>query len=200
MKDVHPQMALLERVVAVEQLAKLDPTRGHLEHDVFQDIRVHPSLAVTVQQTHVVQERSLVEFLFRDQVEGPSLLSRKRPADCQLALDDRPSNTVGGFDLHETLSAIDHFNQEIRHDVTRAGAFLSLARYGGRAVEKLDLDGAFRASPSVPDRQGLLLDVNHLGTGNQDYRRCGLKLSLATNRAALLGTRHQQERARCTPP
>lgn len=124
---MHPQMALLDRVVATEQLAKLDPARGHLEQDLFQDILVHPSLAVTVQETHVVQERSQEELSFRDQMEGPSLLGRKCPADPQLALDDRPSNTAGGFDLHETLSAIDHFDEEIRYDVARAGVFLSSA-------------------------------------------------------------------------
>ena len=35
---MHPQIALLDRVVATEQLAKLDPTCGHLEQDLFQDI------------------------------------------------------------------------------------------------------------------------------------------------------------------
>jgi hypothetical protein len=181
MKDMHPQMALLDRVVATEQLAKLDPARGHLEQDLFQDVLVHPPLPVTVQEAHVVQERALVEFLFCDQVEGPSFLSRKCPADRQLPLNDRPSNTAGEFHFHETLSAVGHFDEEIRHDVARAGALLSSVWRGRRAVEKLDIHGPFHVSPSVPDGQGLLLDVNHLGTGNQDHRRRSLRLSLATN-------------------
>ena len=160
---------------------------------MLKDARLQAALAVTVQQTHVVQERAWEEFLFRDQVEGPSFLGRKCPADHQLALDDRPSNTVGGFDLNKMLSAIDHFNKEVRNDVARAGVFLSSAGRGGRAVEKLDIDGPFRAAPCVPDRQGLFLDVGHFGTGHQDHRGGGLQLSLATNRTALLGARHQQE-------
>lgn len=132
-------------------------------------------------------------------MEGPPLLVRKRPADRQLPLDDRPSNAAGVFYFHETFPAIDHFDEEIRHDVARASVFVSSAGRGGRAVEKLDIDGAFLASPCVPDRKRLLLDVGHLGTGRQDHCGGGLQLSLATNRAPLLGARHQQERTRCTP-
>ena len=140
------------------------------------------------------------EFLFRDQVEGPSFLGRKCPADRQLPLDDRASNAAGRFDFHEMFSTVDHFNEEIRHDIARAGVFLSSAGCGGRTVEKLDIDGPFRASPCVPDRQRLLLDVGHLGTGSQNHCGGGLQLSLAANRAALPGARHQQERTRGTPP
>ena len=64
---------------------------------MLQDVLIHASLAVTVQEPHVVQERALEEFLFRDQVKGPSLLGGKCPADRQLALDDRPSEATGGL-------------------------------------------------------------------------------------------------------
>ncbi len=200
MKSVHPQMALLSQVAAIEQPGKLNLTSGHLKQELFQETFVHTPLAVAVQEADVFQERTLEEFLLCDQVEGPSLLGCKGPADRQLALDDRPSNAAGRFDLDEPFSAVDHLHQEIRHDVTRAGALFTLERRGGRAVEKLNLDRPLCTSPGVPDGQGLLLDVGHLGTGNQDDGGRGLKLALTTDRAALLWARHQKERTRCAAP
>ena len=124
---MHPQRAQLGRAVAAEQSAKLDSAGGHLKHQLLQEALVHASPAITVQKTYVVQERALEESSFGDEVKGPSLMSREGPADRQFALDDRPSHAAGGLDFHEALSAVDHLDQEIRHDVARAGILLPSA-------------------------------------------------------------------------
>ena len=62
-------------------------------------------------------EDSVKAVLVSDQVEGPSFLGRTRPADRQLALDDRPGELGGGLDLDESPPAIGHLDEEVRHDV-----------------------------------------------------------------------------------
>ena len=200
MQYVHPQVALLGLVLAIEQSCKLNPTCGHLKQELLQETLVHTPLAIAVQEADVFQERTLKEFLLCDQMEGPFLLGRKGPANRQLALDDRPSNAAGRFDLDELFSAVDHLHQEIRHDVTRTGALFTLERRGGRAVEKLNLGRPFPASPGVPDGQGLLLNMGHPRASDQNDGRRRFKLALATDRATLPRARYQQERTRRTSP
>lgn len=188
------------RIVAGEQFGDSDTRARHLEHELLQDACLHASLAVTVQQPDVVQQRPAKEFLFGYQVEGPALLSGKQSAHRQLALDDGPIEAPGKLDFDQPLAAIGHFHQKIRHDVGYASALLPLARQGGRMVEELNLDLVLRALPGVPDPQGLLLDVDHPGTCRQNHGRRGLKLSLAADRPALFRTGYQEERARRLPP
>jgi hypothetical protein len=117
MKDMRLHVSPLDRVVVGEQLAKFDPTRGHLKQKLFQDAWVHAAQTITVHQPHVIQEWSLEESAFRHKVEGPTLACCKRPADRQLTLDDRPGKPTGGLDLDESLAAIGHLDEEVRHDV-----------------------------------------------------------------------------------
>ena len=128
MKDVHPPVSAVGRIAAGQEGRYHDPFGRHLENKLFEKAPIQAAPTVTVQEPHVIEERVFEEFLFSDQVESPTLLGRKRPADRQLSLDDRPSNPAGGFALHKTFSAVGHLHQEIRHDVARAGVFLSFAR------------------------------------------------------------------------
>jgi hypothetical protein len=118
MKSVHLRVSPSRRGIADEQPTKLDPASGHLKQKLFQDTWVHAAQAITVHQSHVLKERSCKEFPLRHNMESPAAAGRKCPADRQLALDDRPGELGGGLDFDESLAAVGHLDEEVRHDVT----------------------------------------------------------------------------------
>ena len=149
---------------------------------------IHASLTVTVHEPHVVQQRPLgkVPSPSRGGRSSPPGAANDRPT-ASFALDDGPIDSPGGFYFHQPFAAVGHFDQEVRHDVARAGVFLVVLRGEAGGLSRIWIStGSFRASPRVPDRQRLLLDVNHLRAGNQDDGRRRLELALAADRAALL--------------
>jgi hypothetical protein len=64
-----------------------------------------------------------------------------------------------------------------------------------RTVEELDLDAPSLVLPGIPDRQGLLLDVEDLGTGGERDGRGRFELTLAADRSALPRTGYQEKGA-----
>ncbi len=55
MNEMRAQMGTLRRISSGEQFADSDSRAKHLEHELRQNALVHASLAVTVQQSDVVQ-------------------------------------------------------------------------------------------------------------------------------------------------
>lgn len=163
MKQVHPQVAALGRVTAGEQGRNVDPAGRNLQDELFEHICIRVCLAVAIHQPEVSEQRVFEELLLRDDVESRAALRSVEPAYREFPLNDGPCELLRRLDFHESLAAVNHLDQEIRHDVAHAGILLSWSWRGGRAVEELNLEGLFRAQPLVPDGKGLLLDESHPG-------------------------------------
>jgi hypothetical protein len=193
MKDVHPQLSAVIVPTAAQQCRNRGPADGHFRNQLSKSVFIQAPSPITVHQADILHERAVEKFLLGDHMECPALRGREGPADRQLALDDRPSRATRGFDFHETFSVVEHFDQEIRHDVTDAGGFPFLLRRSGGTFKKPDVDAPLHVVPSVPDLQRLFLDVGYLRASRQDDCGGGLQLPLATNRTSLLWARHQEK-------
>jgi hypothetical protein len=127
-------------------------------------------------------------------MEGPSITFGIRPADCQLAPNDWPIESMGRFDLDQAFGTIGHLHKKIGHDVARTGVLLSLPRAIWRTVQDLDIQIIVRTSPVVPDAQRLFLNVNDTRARDHDRGGSRFELALAANRATLFGTGNEDKR------
>jgi len=130
------------------------------------------------------------KLLLRNDVIGPSFSLCKLSGYGQLALDLWLGELSRRLDFYKPFAAIRHFDEEVGDDVAALLAVTS-SSVDGRAIEQFDLDVILQLLPDVPDRKGLLLDVENLGTSHKCCGRGSFKLALAADRPALLWTGHQ---------
>lgn len=90
---------------------------------------------------------------------------------------------------------VGHLDQEVWHSVTALAAVAALRARRWRTIEELDLKVTFQFLPCIPDRRGLFLDVEDLGTGHESHGRGPFELTLAADRSALLRTGYQEKGA-----
>ena len=93
----------------------------------------------------------------------------------------RRRESIRRLDLDEPFAVVGHLDQEVRHDVTALLAIATFSAVCGRAVEESDLKVAAQLSPGIPNRQGLLLDVENLRAGHESHGRGPFELALAAD-------------------
>ena len=186
-------------IMAGEKGGEGNTLNRHLIAKLFQSVRIQLCLTVAIDESEVGEKRPCQEIFLCDDMKGPALLSGKSSADRQLALHDRPSQLIGGFDFHEASLAVSHVYEEIGHDVACAGLFASGTARRRRSIEELDSERSFGLVPGIPDCQRLFLQMRHLRARDQDHGSSGFELTLAADRTSLVWTRDEQERAGRAP-
>ena len=152
-------------------------------------------MAIAVEQPDVRQKMAAQQFFLRNDVKRPAILDGELLGDGQFALDLRPCESIGWFHFDKPFAAIRHFDQEVGDDVAALSSIAALSAVRWRAVEEFDFNVVFQLLPCVPDRQGLFLNVENLGTSHESHGRGSFELALATDRSALFRTGYQQKRA-----
>ena len=152
-------------------------------------------MAIAVEQPDIRQKMATGELLLCNDVICPAAASGELSGDSQLTLDLRPGESIGWFHFDESFAVVCHFNQEVGNDVTALLAITTFSAVRWRAVEEFDFNVVFQLLPCVPDRQGLFLNVENLGTSHESHGRGSFELALATDRSALFRTGYQQKRA-----
>ena len=172
-----------------------DPSCWDDRFRLIQKIRIQACLAIAVEKPKVRQEMTAQQFLLRNDVKRPSFSLCELAGYGQLALDLWLGEQSRRLDFHKPFGMIRHLDQEIRHDVAVLPAITAFSAVRWRTVEEFNLDVVLQLLPCIPDRQGLLLDVENLGTSHERCSRGPFELTLAADRSALLRTGYQQKRA-----
>ncbi len=195
MEKSYSQAAGIFEVERRQQGRKHDPGRRSPGFELVQDVVIQVGLAIAVEQPEVRQQAAVQKLLLGNDVECPAVLNGELLAYGQLALDLRRRESVRGFYLHEPFAMVRHLDQEVRYNVAALAAATALRARCWRTIEQFDLDVVFQLLPCVPDRQGLLLDVEDLRTGYESDGCCPFELALAADRSALLRAGYEEEGA-----
>ena len=183
---------------AAHSLAKGHTVLRHHALQLVEDGLFDTGVAVSADESQVVQQWAPDEFLLCQQMKCPSLVLGKQSHGGEFSRKGRPIETIAGLDLQESHLAVEHVDQEVGDDVGASAVFAVPGTKTIMVLQQFNPKIVSIVLPLIPDGHRLLPHVSHSRARNQDGCCCRFELSLAADRTSLFGAWHQEKRARGT--
>ena len=137
-------------------------------------------------------KRAAQKLLFRENVQRPARLEGPELSDAQLSLDGLMAEFSRRLDFDQPSRAIQHGDEEVRHDVTGA---ITIDNTCPRALgQQSNAKAAICVAPGIPHFHRLFLNLRDLRTSG-NYEGCRpLQLPLAAKSSANSWTGDEYER------